>query len=347
MLARGVITVGGRSEARPYSNLERLEPMYHRLSAILLTVPMLSVACGDATIDPYGPEGEDLELAFDEPLSELAVEQAPQANSPLAQAIAAHPSFPQLSAYAWTRAGEMLDSYAVLDDALVDEEYQRLSLCQQHETPLACYDELSGIDVSFALSPAARAAGQAIESEFGLAGLTLGQRVTLFHAAQEVYEASGGAGGSPALIPNVFGNGTVCDASCKDTMLDSLAYSQAGFVAAASKSGGAGNTLSRVLVEVAKSVAEMVVEEYIKCLFDPDCHPWPFTDPDENECNDDDDCLPNGFCHLGPLGVGVNECRDKREVGDACSRDAKCESDCCRFNLFDLGSTCRPANQCN
>lgn len=317
--------------------------MHKQLAILLLSAPtMLSLACGEGTVDSSGIEG--FEQALEAP-SDYAVEPTSQASGALAAAVAQHPDFAQLSAYSWTRAGQIFGAYATLDADLLDEEYQRAALCQQHADPAGCYDELRGVDVTLGVSAAAAAAGQAIVSDLGLSGLSPNSRVALFLAAQDVHEASGGAGGSPALIPSVLGDGIACDADCKDTLVDSLSVVHAGVLMAASTDDG-GDGGGGIWVMVA-TAAIAVIDKYIECLFDPDCHPWPFTDPDQNECNDDGDCPNTQYCWKGPLGVGENECRDKKSVGEPCSRDGKCLSDCCKFNLWDFGSTCRAANECN
>jgi hypothetical protein len=71
-------------------------------------------------------------------------------------------------------------------------------------------------------------------------------------------------------------------------------------------------------------------------------------DPD-GECEDDADCDQDEWCDTGALGSGDNECKPDRSIGQVCSRDAKCPSDCCRFDFWQnpVSMTCNPASDCN
>ena len=62
-------------------------------------------------------------------------------------------------------------------------------------------------------------------------------------------------------------------------------------------------------------------------------------------CESDSDCASDEWCDKGVvLGIGVNECKPKKEEGKACSRDGVCLSDCCKFYWWRW--ECRPANKC-
>lgn len=327
--------------------------MLKRLSTLLLTIPTtLSLACGQVAVEPLGLEDEDFDpYTMDEADAEVAslVAAADVDMASLAQSIAAHPSYGSLSAFSWNRASQILGAYAPLDHELLEEESERLSLCQQHPSPGACYDQMSGVEVSFGLSPAAAAAGLQIEAQFDLAGMTMLDRVELFGAAEQAYISSGGPGGNAGMIPDTFADGTTCDATCKGQMLDKLAIAQSGVMAMAStggdgegEGGGGGFWLE---------IAIVVVSAWVTCILDPDCDGWPF-DSNNNECTSDAGCPSDQYCWKGPLGIGDNECRDKKSVGEACSRDGKCLSGCCKVNLnpfsqWPLGGSCRPAGQCN
>lgn len=322
--------------------------MRSRILSLLVSLPVtLSLACTQIEDDPAALELDDaaaLGDELDEP-SALVAETPVQADGPLAAAIAAHPSFASLSTFAWQRSSSMLGTYATLSPAQVDTEANRLEYCTYQTNPVTCYEELASVDVPFTLPNSAKTAGQTLTSTFGLGTMTPSQRVALFHAAQQIYVANGGAGGNPAMIPGTVA-GSACNASCKADMLIVLGQAQAGVVTAASMSGGGGGGLGEMLLKVAIEIAVDVITHWIECLANPDCDTWP-EGSGEDECTHDDDCAPDGWCRKGPLGFGDNECRDKRENGEACSRDAKCESDCCKFSLWDLGSTCRPASECN
>lgn len=69
----------------------------------------------------------------------------------------------------------------------------------------------------------------------------------------------------------------------------------------------------------------------------------------DGECSDDNDCDNSEYCWQGPAGIGSNECRDKKEIGQVCSRDGKCESGCCKYDFFQnpIEFTCNPASDCN
>ncbi len=315
--------------------------MRNRFSTLVLVSTMLSLAC-EVGVDPA-----ELELDSDGQISDYTVEPTSQASSTLAEAIAAHADYPQLSAYAWNRTGQVFNAYASLDAELAEEESERLALCSQAASPGNCYDELSGIEVSFALSTAAKNAGGRIVADFGLQAMGVADREALFIAAQEAYVANGGPGGSLGMVPGTLAGGTTCDATCKADILDRMIVMQAGVVTAASTGDNGESSEGGAIWVAVATAAIVIVGQYVDCLFNPDCHPWPFTDPDDNECTHDSDCASDEYCWKGPLGVGANECRPKKANGKYCSRDGKCLSDCCKFNLWDFGSTCRPANQCN
>lgn len=69
----------------------------------------------------------------------------------------------------------------------------------------------------------------------------------------------------------------------------------------------------------------------------------------DGECSDDWDCDDSEYCWEGPVGFGDNECRDKKENGQVCSRDGKCESGCCKYDFWvnPVSFTCQPAGDCN
>lgn len=69
----------------------------------------------------------------------------------------------------------------------------------------------------------------------------------------------------------------------------------------------------------------------------------------DGECSDDWDCDDSEYCWEGPAGIGDNECRDKKENGQVCSRDGKCESGCCKYDFWvnPVQFTCQPAQDCN
>jgi hypothetical protein len=66
-------------------------------------------------------------------------------------------------------------------------------------------------------------------------------------------------------------------------------------------------------------------------------------------CHDDADCASSEFCWTGVLGIGDNECRDKKEEGQTCSRHGQCESGCCKLHVWTnpFSKTCRPADKCD
>jgi|GEM_PF-1039111 len=67
------------------------------------------------------------------------------------------------------------------------------------------------------------------------------------------------------------------------------------------------------------------------------------------ECGWDHDCATDEFCWKGVLGIGKNECRDKKAEGKVCARDGQCESDCCKYHLWSnpVSQVCRPSDKCN
>ena len=68
-----------------------------------------------------------------------------------------------------------------------------------------------------------------------------------------------------------------------------------------------------------------------------------------NECYADTDCDHDEFCHKPAFGLGDNECRDEKSLGQVCSRDGKCKSGCCKYHFWTnpVSLVCRPADKCN
>ncbi len=66
---------------------------------------------------------------------------------------------------------------------------------------------------------------------------------------------------------------------------------------------------------------------------------------DDSYCEEDSDCDSDEWCDKGVIfGIGVNECKPKKEVGKACSRDGVCQSGCCKFYWWRW--ECRPSSKC-
>lgn len=67
---------------------------------------------------------------------------------------------------------------------------------------------------------------------------------------------------------------------------------------------------------------------------------------DGSYCEDDADCAADEWCDRGvAFGIGQNECKEHKELGDVCTRDGQCGSDCCKFYWYFW--QCRPASKCN
>ena len=65
---------------------------------------------------------------------------------------------------------------------------------------------------------------------------------------------------------------------------------------------------------------------------------------DDIECNENRDCANNQYCDKGTLGVGKNQCKTKKPLGDSCSLGRQCASGCCK--LHNLKVQCRPSKKC-
>lgn len=61
---------------------------------------------------------------------------------------------------------------------------------------------------------------------------------------------------------------------------------------------------------------------------------------DPNECHNDQDCPPNAYCKLGPLGIGTNVCASDKAINRSCSRSAQCANSCCK--IYWGVPLCRP-----
>ncbi|UJR86243.1 dickkopf-related protein [Sandaracinus amylolyticus] len=70
--------------------------------------------------------------------------------------------------------------------------------------------------------------------------------------------------------------------------------------------------------------------------------------PPTDYCEEDSDCADDEYCWTGVLGVGMNECRPKKDEGRTCSRHGQCESGCCRLHVptNPVSRVCRPSDRC-
>ncbi|MFQ5527042.1 MAG: Dickkopf N-terminal cysteine-rich domain-containing protein [Thermoanaerobaculia bacterium] len=62
------------------------------------------------------------------------------------------------------------------------------------------------------------------------------------------------------------------------------------------------------------------------------------------ECTSDGHCDNDEYCDEGTLGIGENQCKNKKNEGTSCSRNNQCKSGCCK--LFNFKVQCRPSSKC-
>lgn len=308
--------------------------MTTKLRNLLIALPLsLSLACDDL------PPDVD---TIDDEVSDR--------DSTLAAAIAQHTAFRQLSARAWVRIGNVLTAKSTLNVEQLELQYARIERCRDMSSQV-CLTVLENLTLDAPQTQTELSLRNELNAVFHLDQLPVPERTVLLREAQALYIAGGGAPPPLSLVPSTWENGAVtCDAGCKSTVLDGLDTAHGGMLARLAstdpnESGdgdGSGGTSPwvEILVEIAVAAGLAI----IGCLKDPDCYMWPFEQKPQ-ECNDNGDCLDSQYCWKGPLGLGENECRDKKENGENCGNDDACESGCCNFNLF--GSECAAPSKCN
>lgn len=166
--------------------------------------------------------------------------------------------------------------------------------------------------------------------------------------SSDSFDDNGGSGGGD-------GGGGEADQDCIDECND--AYDDAALVAeavyiqqniacilAAPATGGIGTLLCG-----AAALTELAITMAVADKNRDDCIDVCYGLNPDGECSDDWDCDDSEFCWKGPAGLGDNECRDKKELGQVCSRDGKCESGCCKYDFWvnPIQFTCQPAQDCN
>lgn len=318
-----------------------------KISSFLLTMPtMLTLACGDLPVEAFDADIEAVDASAAATLDAFTLTTEQHTNSALAAQVAAHPAFAALSYRAYLRVSDIVEVKAMMTAAELEASYSRLEHCRLVSSSL-CTEELYASGVDPVINPTEIQLGQQLNNAFDLFSLTLTQRTLLFREAQLAYVAGGGQPPSLSLIPSTFASSTtVCDQSCKAQILKGLDDAHAGTMARmASEDAGDEGGKHPWWIEIIIAGGTLAVN----CLFDPDCYLWPFEikPGPEPECTHNGDCDSDEYCWKGPLGIGENECRDKKKVGDSCGNDDACKSDCCKFNLWDGGSTCRVASECN
>jgi hypothetical protein len=322
--------------------------MQTSLRSLFLSVPTIfTLACGDMPID-----AADVDVVIDESADaatddELMLTSGQHTASGLASQVAAHPAFAPLSQRAYLRVSAMLDASAMITPEEREQSYTRLEHCRLVSSTL-CTEEVYAVGIDPVISAYEIGLGQQLNNAFNLDALTRTQRTVLLRDAQLAYVAAGGTPPPLALVPSSFEGDTVaCNQSCKTKILKGMDDAAAGTMARMASDDASDETAAHPWwVEIAIAVGTLT----IGCLINPDCYLWPFeTNPDNPppECNDNGDCESDQYCWKGPLGIGENECRDKKSVGDKCGNGDACKSGCCKFNLWDGGSTCRVASECN
>ncbi len=326
-----------------------------QLQSLLLTLPALfTLACDPA--DAQNDGLDEQEFAGDA-VEANAIDDftltAQLTTAPLATAVAQHPAFAQFSQRADVRIGNVLTVKSKMTPQQLDTSYQIFEYCRDMSSQ-SCVDELSATTLSAPLTASEIQQRNALNTSFHLDQMSVPARTALLQSAQVAYIAAGGAKPPTSLVPSSFENGAVlCNTACKTSVLAGMGLAQAGMMARMSSTnptesgdgsdGGGSSGFVGVLIEVGVAIGELL----IKCWLNPDCYMFPETNPNNPPpaCTDDGDCASNQYCWKGPLGVGVNECRNKKSNGTHCGNDSACLSGCCNFNAF--GSKCDVPSKCN
>ena len=310
--------------------------LQNNLCRLLITLPtMCTLACGD-----IHPEREvEAELALETVLDEVASpEQHQQAMASLAEQIATHPAYAELSTMAFTRVRNVLDASGELSELEREQGVERMEECADGLDWDLCTNELYALGAERELSVGEYQRGQQLDAAFGLTALAMADRMELLRQAQIVYAGNGGAMPGLGFVPDSFG-GILCDDACKGRVLANLDAGHAGTMAYYSEGGDEGDG-GWILLFVAGLILIVTIgsanDSNNDDIFDGNLN---------NQCFHDSDCMTDEWCWKGPLGIGHNECRPDKENGEPCGRDAKCLSGCCNFNLF--GSKCAVPNKCN
>jgi hypothetical protein len=160
-------------------------------------------------------------------------------------------------------------------------------------------------------------------------------------------ESSGGGGGSG-------GGNADCIDNCNDGYDDAaivaeLIYIKENILCVLAASGGGPAAPIIAIGCGAAALTELAITMAIADDHRDDCiDACNGVNPD-GECSYDWDCEDSEYCFEGLASLGNNTCRDKRELGQVCSRDGKCESGCCRYDFWvnPFQMTCQPFQECN
>lgn len=326
--------------------------MKFQFQSLLLTLPALfTLACDPP--DAHDTALDESEFAEEDVIDDVSVAISPTA-APLPATVAQHPAFAPLSQRAYVRIGNVLAVKSKWTPAKLETSYEILEYCRDMSSQ-SCVDELSATTLSAALTATEIQQRNALNASFHLDQMSVPDRTRLLQAAQAAHIAAGGAKPPLILVPSTFENGAVpCDAACKTNVLSKMGLAQAGMMARMTSTnpnespdgdddgGGSGGVIG-VLIDVGIAIGGLI----IPCWLDPDRYCWPEQNPNNPppECNDNSDCASDEYCWEGPLGVGTNECRDKKVNGSKCGNDDACLSNCCNFNFF--GSKCDVPSKCN
>lgn len=320
-------------------------------TALFLTLPALfPLACDEFAAPEVDDDVVAAELDDDAPL--VLDLTTPQSSAPLPGQVAQHPAFAQFSQRGWQRIGNILAAKATMTEAELKATYAVFERCRDMSSQV-CHDALAAGAFTTPLTATEVQLRNALNASFGLDAMNVPDRTALLRAAQDAYIAGGGAKPPLSLVPTTFEEGQVpCNAACQASVLAGMDLAHGGMLARMSSTNpyesddGSDDAAAGGFIAILIGVAVAAGEAWIECWIKPDCHTWP--EPNDNpppECNDNGDCDSDEYCWKGPLGIGENECRNKKSNGTKCGNDDACLSGCCNFNLF--GSECAQPSKCN
>jgi len=267
--------------------------------------------------------------------------------APYGALIAQHPRFPVLVQRVNARIQAHVQRIASQPLTQTLADIATFESCQQAGDIVPCVPRLLAYGWTETGASADHADVQQIASDVGLAQTTPEKATAAFRAA--VF-ARNGAGENSVLVPimttTTFQDapGFVCDAACQESFGHSIGMMEASYLRALY--GGGTTPVARVSggADVAPVIPAVVAAAVIAgaVTLTIAIENWIWNSDETNkECHHDSDCPDDEFCHK----TGSNDCRPAHGQGHLCTRDAQCESDCCK--VFWGAPVCRPADRCD
>lgn len=289
------------------------------------------VLCAYGCRDPIDTDGSQ------EPLAQVS--SASTTTEQVAAAIVQHPLWDDLSARVEGNAVSIIVSAANMGPTQAAAAQSVLEQCLVTPDASICVPEIASFGVTAADMDLNRQQALQIAADLQLGGLAPNVRLGAFRkAALMTY----GSAGNSTMVGLVVGAGAfTCDLECQEDLGNTTwilaSYMDGASYAASSGAGDDddGGAEAAALLAVIPLIIEGV--KWLERIF------WNSGEEDK-ECVSDDDCPPDEFCHK----IGDNDCRDDKDEGALCTRNAQCITDCCKPHISAAFlPICRPASKCN